>query len=519
MQGFKCIRSKLISGEENRGGTAVLFKNDLWEKVYDVRLLKDQVWFKLDNMRNYIFGAIYIPPRDSPFFSQNSFACIQEMVTENDVNVIMLGDFNARMRDLSSFSEPDQSISYEANVDTGNNLNGKDLKDLCNAYSLKPVNHMVYKNKHFSGNFTFKQRNSWISQLDWVFVSKSAIDSIADFIMLNDISLPTNHAPLGLRICVPNFVADELMQRSTQLGSSVIPRCISKRHPVKMENIDRQKFIDIIPSVETLWNGYPCVDDLSNALSNIIYNTAIEAEMMPVDNITQPNVLSCHDRWNRILQKNDPKQLWQSVNWNGCFSTPNDILCQPSDESFCEHYQSLLNPSEIQLDYQPVSLKYVPVLDDAIAPGEVDDCLRRLKSNKAAGIDGTAPGLLKLLPDSWILILTHLFNSVFYGDYPASWTITKVFNIYKKGDRLDPSNYRGISVLASLAKLYDMILGQRLMTWYHPRYEQAGAQKNRGCIEQILTLRLLIDIARKKARTLYILFIDYQKAYDKVDRR
>jgi len=62
-----------------------------------------------------------------------------------------------------------------------------------------------------------------------------------------------------------------------------------------------------------------------------------------------------------------------------------------------------------------------------------------------------------------------------------------------------------------------MILSARFNLWYHPTPEQAGAQKNRGCEEQILTIRLLIDIARKNKQELYIAFIDYQKAYDKVN--
>ncbi len=54
--------------------------------------------------------------------------------------------------------------------------------------------------------------------------------------------------------------------------------------------------------------------------------------------------------------------------------------------------------------------------------------------------------------------------------------------------------------------------------WYVPNYEQPGAQKGRGCEEQILTIRLLIDIAHKSKCTHYIAFIDYQKVYDKVNR-
>ena len=161
---------------------------------------------------------------------------------------------------------------------------------------------------------------------------------------------------------------------------------------------------------------------------------------------------------------------------------------------------------------------YIPVLDDPISPNEVDEALHKLKSNKASGHDGCPPGLLKYLTMSWILIITFLFNLVFNGAYPLQWSIAKVINIFKKGQRNDPGNYRGISIMVALAKLYDMVLSARFQLWYKPKIEQAGAQPGRGCEEQILTIRLLIDIARKCKRTLYISFIDYQKAYDKVSR-
>ncbi len=113
---------------------------------------------------------------------------------------------------------------------------------------------------------------------------------------------------------------------------------------------------------------------------------------------------------------------------------------------------------------------------------------------------------------------TFLFNIVFVGTYPMQWTFSKVFNIYKKGDRLDTGNYRGIRILVALAKLYDLVLSRRFNLWYVLKYEQAVAQKRRGCEEQIQTIRLLIDIACKSKCTLYIAFIDYPKAYDKVNR-
>ena len=57
------------------------------------------------------------------------------------------------------------------------------------------------------------------------------------------------------------------------------------------------------------------------------------------------------------------------------------------------------------------------------------------------------------------------------------------------------------------------------MKWYTPCAEQAGSQPNRACEEQVFTLLLYIDIAGKSKIHLYILFVDYVKAYDKVNRQ
>ena len=114
--------------------------------------------------------------------------------------------------------------------------------------------------------------------------------------------------------------------------------------------------------------------------------------------------------------------------------------------------------------------------------------------------------------------MTYAFNVVFHTEYPTQRGIAKVFNIHKKGDRLITDNYRGISILVALSKLYDTVLTNRLRIWHNLLLEQAGAQHGRGCQEQILVLRLLIEVAIKKKVSLYIAFIDYSKAYDRVDR-
>ena len=64
-----------------------------------------------------------------------------------------------------------------------------------------------------------------------------------------------------------------------------------------------------------------------------------------------------------------------------------------------------------------------------------------------------------------------------------------------------------------------MVLCSRLKLWFRPYREQAGAQEKRGCLEHIVSLRLLCDIARRKKLTLYVTFVDFSQAYDMVPRR
>ena len=93
-----------------------------------------------------------------------------------------------------------------------------------------------------------------------------------------------------------------------------------------------------------------------------------------------------------------------------------------------------------------------------------------------------------------------------------------MLNIYKKGDRKKACNYRGINVINSLAKLFDLILSTRLSSWFVPFREQAGSQKDRGCTEHIVTLRLVMDMAKRKKLKLFVTFVDFKMAYDRVPR-
>ncbi len=212
----------------------------------------------------------------------------------------------------------------------------------------------------------------------------------------------------------------------------------------------------------------------------------------------------------------------QAINWKGDFvgSSERD-QSSPSDEKFRRHFEEVLNPpSTVNLDTVDIATDItIPILDDPISPDEVQGQIRKLKPNNASGPDGLPPGVFTLLPANWIITLATLFNNIFvYGVYPSEWVRVKAFAIFKKGDKANPSNYRCISVLNSIAKLYDMVLSERLKHRLRPFREQAGAQRSRDCTKHIVTLRLSTSMARQRKSKLFVTFVDFSKAYDLVPR-
>ncbi len=502
-----------------RGGVAVLFKDYMWKQAYDFHRLRDQVWFKLICMPGFKFGACYVTPHDSPYYSPQSFSDIQEQIHSEDKTVI-LGDMNSRMPNLNDeLNELSSGVSYSPNVDSRSNMHGRQLLNLCKNHGLKPINHMQYKGQSYMGNFTYKQGRQWVSQLDWALCSKPVLPAIKEFNILQQTAIQTNHAALHLSVSVPIVSIQQIVERSRMLGSYPVHTPTLSKKPVPFCVIDKDKFMEVCPSTQSLWdNMTDDVDSNVKAVTEALY-TACSSSKKKTIYSNHRNVNDATERWQLLLEMGEPKQIWNAIDWNGKFESPHQDKQKPNDQEFKAHFEKLLNPpgGHVNLDIPQVDM-YVPVLDDPICPSEVEAEIKRLKPNKAAGVDGIPPGILRLLPDDWLLLITYIYNCVFLYKYPMQWAMAKLFTIFKKGPILDTGNYRGISILVALVKVYDAVLNRRFILWYKPDMEQVGGQAGRGCPEQLLALRLIMDIAKKKKVPLYITFIDYVKAYDRVDR-
>ena len=153
---------------------------------------------------------------------------------------------------------------------------------------------------------------------------------------------------------------------------------------------------------------------------------------------------------------------------------------------------------------------------------EIKTAIEKLKNNKAEGIDGVPAEILKTDPDFFSRKLQPAINQIWSTEeVPQTWKSGLLVKLPKKGDLTHCSNWRGITILNCATKILAIILLLRIQEHIDPmlRDEQAGFRASKGCIDNSNTLRQIVEQSVEWNSPLYALFIDFQRAFDALDRR
>ena len=204
--GYVSIPSR-DSNNPNRGGTCVLIKNYLRSQVTQVDISKpDQVWLQLKCQPGILFGFLYIPPHDSPYFSESSFSYIQEKIKESSASsYLIIGYINARfgrkVNDLPSHLDK-SDLSYPVIPDPvlNPNSNANLMYSICCDEKLLIVNNAKVNNKVFNSSCTYKQGAVWVSEVDICAISLNLAELVENFKVNQDMTLPSDHAPISFNI-------------------------------------------------------------------------------------------------------------------------------------------------------------------------------------------------------------------------------------------------------------------------------------------------------------------------------
>ena len=151
---------------------------------------------------------------------------------------------------------------------------------------------------------------------------------------------------------------------------------------------------------------------------------------------------------------------------------------------------------------------------------EIKLALRKTKNNKAPGEDNVVADTIKIGGPRLLEKITVLFNLCIYNStIPDKWHNAIVILLHKKGDIVELENYRPISLLSHLYKLFTKIITARLekkLDFYQPP-EQAGFRAKFGTNDHLQSIKTVIEKSIEYNRPLVLAFVDFQKAFDTVE--
>ena len=140
-----------------------------------------------------------------------------------------------------------------------------------------------------------------------------------------------------------------------------------------------------------------------------------------------------------------------------------------------------------------------------------------LKDRKNAGEDEITNEMLKCGGSHLWEQIYVLIDQVFkISAIPEEWKTNIVVPIFKKGEKLNPNNYRGINLLNTHLKLTTKIISNKLSQLMNLHDKQQGFRKGRSCVDAIFAIRQLCEKAHAFNKPTFFCFIDIEKAFDKV---
>ena len=219
----------------------------------------------------------------------------------------------------------------------------------------------------------------------------------------------------------------------------------------------------------------------------------------------------------------NPREYWRKIKQNcNKKSSQNHITA----DNWLTYFRNLLNMNvetanddllqNITQEHDSHDLER-PISDD-----EIISSVKSMHANRSPGPDGICIEMLKYTLNEITPFLNILFNEIYdKGELPANWCENIICPIHKSGPQTDPANFRGISLINSISKVFTGILTTRLQTWAEENSvldeSQVGFRKRYSTIDNLFSLHAIIQkyLCRPRGR-FFCIFIDFRRAFDSI---
>ena len=529
--------------DNHGGGVIVYVKNTLHYKRrldLEVRGL-ECIWIELTLLRNrrVLLGVFYRPPNSVIRYNsliEDSIGLANDTGVED---IIIMGDFNLNaffppavrkidslchqfgftqcITDPTNFTESSSSIIDLLFIKNSDSLISSGVGDPCLSQNIryhcpifgvfrftKPPCSRIIRNIWMYDAADFNNFRRRLTELDWSSIQDNNVDSyVKKFTaVLTDL----------MKEFIPN--------KRVRVNSSDSP-WINSIIKLKIRQRKRLYRMAKRSGSTTDWDNFRRA---RNEVVNLVKKTK-------------------YDYYNNIALKLKSSNISPKAWWGilKSFISPNSRKSLPplkspvSDEVVYDTYekanllnnhfchQSCIDDSNHQLPYLDTSTNNT-LESIVITRQEVHDALNLLKREKASGPDGISNRVLIEIADQIAPHLAHLFNlSLTSCRMPTSWKIANVTPVFKKGDPSILNNYRPISLLNALEKVFERIIFKHIFNFlvdtnfFTPH--QSGFMPNDSTVNQLVYIYNKFCQALDDGLEIRVIFFYISKAFDKVWHR
>lgn len=245
---------------------------------------------------------------------------------------------------------------------------------------------------------------------------------------------------------------------------------------------------------------------------------------------------------------NDPKKIWKLINtlaknkieidlkppkllvngleiedgreiceqFNIFFSSIGTTLAGKIHTNFCKELSDTMTMTYLDCEPSHTLTEFNPC-----SPDEIKKIINKLDADCSTGIDGINTKSIKCLSDIIVDNLSDCINHCLSAGYfPDSLKKAKISPIYKSGPKTDTGNYRPISVLPVISKVFEKVIHKRISTHLETikfLYEhQYGFRPQSSTLSAVIDLVTKIDTKIDQKNICLGIFIDLKKAFDTV---
>ncbi len=542
----------------------------------------DKELFGMD--KDLLLGNVYLPPSNSPYAGEDMFADIERNLLDlgyTNYNVIIVGDFNAHTSTKQDYIDlSDETVEnlgvrnctdllelynckvHRSNLDkTKCDLYGYKLLQLCKTTGICIFNGRVTGDEE--GSYTTSKHTT----IDYVIGSPSLLPHLKSM-QVDDFDQIYSDVHNKVTVIFSKESKREKMSTEPEVNkinkwtNDKINEFVSKLSDADLQHIE-----------DLLSDGSTTVNEINDKMTEVLltgaestfgikrvntqkkifgnrecrqkkreYNKAIKKlKLQKSESNIQMKRKACREYKNAIKKfaNNKNRQFQKRLRmvkttnsgayWKMLNNRKRDAV-NINIEDLEQHFRNL--NSNVTVDDHVEENDPVTndvdlddnILNEPITEDEIIKASKKLKNSKSPGSDNVINEYIKASMPIMIKQYVGLFNKILdTGEYPDSWSLGLIVPIYKKkGDKQDCNNYRGITLLSCVGKLFTSVVNERLKKYCDTNNiineNQAGFRAEYSTVDHILSLKALIDLFFKSKQKLYCAFIDYQKAFDTVWR-